>query len=135
MKRYLLDTGIAGDYIFRRRGVHLRVRDAFLQGNHIGISYPVLGELWAGMELSSSREINVARLKHAVAKLRIWPFERQAAEEYGKIFAELRRQGVTIDQVDMQSAAIARTLDQCVVVTKDGDLGKVTGLVVENWAV
>jgi tRNA(fMet)-specific endonuclease VapC len=87
------------------------------------------------MELSSSREINVARLKHAVAKLRIWPFERQAAEEYGKIFAELRRQGVTIDQVDMQSAAIARTLDQCVVVTKDGDLGKVTGLVVENWAV
>lgn len=135
MRRYLLDTGIAGDYVFRRHDVHLRVRDAFLHGDHIGICFPVLGELWAGMELSVSRQANVARMKHALAKLRIWPFERQAAEEYGKVFAELRQLGENIQQVDMQIAAIARSLGNCTLVSSDGDLAKVPGLAVENWAV
>jgi len=33
----------------------------------------------------------------------------------------------------MQIAAIARTLGNCTVVTKDSDLEAVPGLVVENW--
>lgn len=134
MRCCLLDTGIAADYIFRRRDVHLRVRAALVRGDHIGICHPVLGELWAGMELSASRAKNVPKMKHAVAKLRLWPFDRSAAEEYGKVFAELRRRGDTIQQVDMQVAAIARSLGNCTVVSKDDDLSKVPELPIENWA-
>jgi len=36
--------------------------------------------------------------------------------------------------VDMQMAAIAFSLGNCTVVTKDGDLSAVAGLQVENWA-
>jgi tRNA(fMet)-specific endonuclease VapC len=134
MRRYLLDTGIAGDLISRRRGVDERVRQTVLRGDQVGICYPVLGELWAGMELSSTRDKNVQRMKHALARLRYWPFEREAAREYGRIFAELKRQGRTIQQIDIKVAAIALSLGNCTVVTGDADLSHVPGLTVDNWA-
>jgi tRNA(fMet)-specific endonuclease VapC len=86
------------------------------------------------MELSSSRDRNIERMRHALSKLRIWPFDLKAAREYGRVFAELRRSGRKIQQVDMQIAAIARTLGNCIVVSKDRDFGAVPGLAVENWA-
>jgi tRNA(fMet)-specific endonuclease VapC len=36
--------------------------------------------------------------------------------------------------VDMQIAAIARSLGNCTVVTTDSDLADIPGLTVENWA-
>lgn len=45
MRRYLLDTGIASDFIDRRRGVYQRARDETARGNRIGIGLPVLAEL------------------------------------------------------------------------------------------
>ncbi len=37
-------------------------------------------------------------------------------------------------QVDMQIGAIARTLSNCVVVSKDSDFSAVSGITLENWA-
>ncbi len=42
MTRYLLDTGIASDYVNRRRGVYEQARAAVGHGNRIGICTPVL---------------------------------------------------------------------------------------------
>jgi hypothetical protein len=39
MKRLLFDTGIAGDYLNRRRGVYERARDEVARGNPIGIGF------------------------------------------------------------------------------------------------
>lgn len=60
------------------------------------------------------------------------PFDRPAAEEYGRVYAELRRAGQIIQQVDMQIAAVARSLGDCTVVPADSDLATVPGLAVEN---
>jgi tRNA(fMet)-specific endonuclease VapC len=64
----------------------------------------------------------------------VWPYTAEAASEYGRIFAELRRIGKVIQQIDIQIGAIARTLPQCVVVSKDSDMSAIPGLTVENWA-
>ena len=133
-RRYLLDTGIAQDYQAGRGGIRERAIGHRKSGHRIGICVPVLGELWSGVEYSSSRQRNVALLRQALATLRIWPFTSVAAEEYGRIFAELRRAGRIIQQVDMQIGAIARTLPHCVVVSKDADLSAISGITVENWA-
>ena len=47
---------------------------------------------------------------------------------------ELKRAGRPIQQIDMQIGAIARTLPNCVVVSKDGDLPAISAIAVENWA-
>ncbi len=135
MKRhYLLDTGIAQDFQAGRGGVRDRAIAHRKEGHRIGICVPVLGELWSGVECSSSRARNLDALRQALATLRIWPYTTAAAEEYGRIFAELRRAGRMIQQVDMQIGAVARTLPNCVVVSKDADLSAIPGITVENWA-
>jgi tRNA(fMet)-specific endonuclease VapC len=48
-------------------------------------------------------------------------------------FAELRRIGRPMQQIDIMIGAIAFSLGQCVVVTADADLATVPGLTVENW--
>src|SRR5262249_18693519 len=134
MKRYLLDTGPAQDFINRRRGVQERADEERHRGNRIGICVPVLGELWSGVEGSASRDRNVQRLQLGLSRLVIWPYTHEAAEEFGRLFAELRRLGGPMQQIDIQIAAIARTLGNCTVVSGDSDLSALPGLTVENWA-
>lgn len=102
MRRYLFDTGTASDYVHRRHGVYERAREEATRGNRIGICVPVLGELWYGVEFSATRERNAQRLRRMLPDLVIWPFEARAAEEYGRICAELRRTGRPMQQIDIQ---------------------------------
>lgn len=134
MIRYLLDTGIAGLYLDRKRGVFERAEFERSRGNRIGIGAPVLGELAYRAEGSPQRDRNIQRIKTALDVWRLWHVTDEVAFEYGKIAMELRRIGRPIGQNDMMIAAIARTLNKCVVVTMDGDLSSVPGLDVENWA-
>ena len=135
MKRhYLFDTGIAQDFQARRGGIRERAIASRKNGHRIGICVPVLGELWSGVECSSSRQRNLDLLRQALTTLVIWPYTTEAAEEFGRIFAELKRTGRIVQQVDMQIGAIARTLPNCVVVTKDSDFQAISGITVENWA-
>jgi len=134
MSRYLLDTGIAQDFINDRKGVRTRVDAARKLGNRIGICTPVLGELWSGVEGSESREMNLRKLKHALSRLTVWPYDEKAAAEFGRIFTELRRVGRPMQQIDIQVAAVAFAIGNCTVVSSDSDLRDVPGLTVENWA-
>jgi tRNA(fMet)-specific endonuclease VapC len=133
-RRYLLNTGIAQDFQEDRRGVRDRAIAERKLGHRVGICVPVLGELWSGVECSASRERNLRSLRSAVSWLLLWQYTEDAAAEFGRIFAELKRAGRVIQQVDMQIGAIARTLPHCTVVSKDTDLLAIPGLTVENWA-
>ena len=76
IRRYLLDTGIAQDFQADRRGVRARVDAERRLGHRIGICVPVLGELWAGVEGSASRERNARLLRHALSRLFLWPYSQ-----------------------------------------------------------
>jgi tRNA(fMet)-specific endonuclease VapC len=134
VNRYLLDTNAAADAIFRRRGLPERMKAARAAGHDIGVGIPVLGELYAGAEFSASRDHNLDILRRSVKLFRLWPFTPEAAQVYGRLYAELRRKGRLIQQVDLQIASIALALGQCTVVSVDNDLSAVPGLSVENWA-
>jgi tRNA(fMet)-specific endonuclease VapC len=132
-RRYLLDSGPAADCIFRR-GVFERAREARNRGAKIGIGLPVLGELVGGVEASATRDENWPILRRGLATFVLWPFDQAAAWEYGRLYAELRRIGRPMQQIDIQIAALAFTLGNCTVVTTDTDLAAVPGLRTENWA-
>jgi tRNA(fMet)-specific endonuclease VapC len=134
VNRYLLDTGIMGDFINRRRGVDIKVREARQRGARIGTCLPVVGELFFGAEASASRDKNLPRLKRALSGIICWPFDRWAAEEYGRLAAELKRLGRPMQQIDIQIAAVALSIGSCAVVSADSDLAAVPNLMVENWA-
>ena len=133
-RRYLLDSGPAFDFLFKRRGVEDHVAAVRRAGAKVGICVPVLGEIVGGLEASGSRDASWAVARPRLAKLVCWPYEQAAAYEYGRIFAELKRHGRIIQQIDIQIAAVALTLGDCTVVSGDADLTAVAGLAVENWA-
>jgi tRNA(fMet)-specific endonuclease VapC len=134
MRRYLLDTNSAADCIFRRRGVHEKVKETRQSGGKIGTCIPVLAEIWAGIEYSVTRDKNRDIVNRNLRLFRLWPLSAEAAAEYGRLFAELRRAGRPMQVVDMMIAAIARTLGNCTVVSRDSDLSAVPGLKVESWS-
>ena len=134
MKRYLLDTGIMGDFINRRLGVAEKVDEARLRGDRVGTCWPVVGELWFGIERSATLELNRDRLIRALSRLPKWPFEDAAARKFGRLNQELKSIGRVMSVVDIQLAAIAFALGNCTVVSKDSDLSAIPGLDVENWA-
>jgi tRNA(fMet)-specific endonuclease VapC len=134
MRRYLLDTGSMGHFINRRRGVDIQVDEVRHRGDRIVTCLPVVGELFAGVEGSLSRERNRQRLVRALDRLVAWPFDRAAAEEFGRIDALLRRAGQLIGKVDLQIAAIALSMGNTTVVTGDKDFTVVPGLTIEDWA-
>jgi tRNA(fMet)-specific endonuclease VapC len=84
--------------------------------------------------LSATRERNAQRLKRQLADLIVWPYDDAAAEEFGRLYAHLRRAGRPMQQIDIQIAAIARTLRDCTVITKDTDFAAIPGLEVVDWS-
>jgi tRNA(fMet)-specific endonuclease VapC len=133
--RFLLDSGIASDYVNRRHGVYDRARAEVAKGNLIGIGVPVLAELTAGIECSRTRDKNMRILRSTLPSFKMWQFDGDAAFRYGGIVAELTALGRPIGEFDMMIAAIARGLRNCTVVSCDSDYSNVPGLSVENWQI
>src|SRR5437773_42604 len=134
MRRYLLDTNIAGDFIEKRGKSPERAGEVRRKGGRIGIGIPVLAELYYGVEFSASRDKNLQRLPQALSGLTVWPFDEKAAAEFGRLRAELRRRGRPMQVIDIMIAATALCLGNCTVVSSDSDLNAVPGLTVENWS-
>src|SRR5436190_1299333 len=94
---------------------------AIAAGIRVGVAMPIVGELFAGAENSQTRDKNLRILNRNINDLGIWPYDRAAAEEFGRIFAYLLRTGRLMQQVDIQIAAIAFALGSTTVVTYDSD--------------
>ena len=133
-RRWLLDSGIASDFFNQREPVCTRVLEAVQRGDVVRIGTPVLGELLAGIENSDSRERNLLQVRRGLSRVRRWAFDKPAAEMFGLLYAQLRRTGRLMQQVDIQIAAIAFALGNCAVVTKDSDFSRVPNLEVIDWS-
>jgi tRNA(fMet)-specific endonuclease VapC len=135
MRRYLLDTGIAGEYIKRRPQVRQRALQRKRLADVLGICTPILGELYFGIELSTNPVKRRTALLRALPDWKVWPYTEAAAEEFGRLYALLKQRGRPMQAIDVQIAAIALTLGNCTIVTKDSDFKAIPGLTLEDWSV
>jgi len=133
MKRYLLDTNILTDFLNRRYGVEVVAEREKLAGCYIGTSISVVGEMYFGASRSDNPTHNRMLVRRGIERVTCWPFTLEAAEVFGNISAMLKSKGLLIQQVDMQTAAIALTLGNCTIVTTDSDFARIPGIVTENW--
>ena len=94
---------------------------------------PVVAELLGGIEYSGSREKNLNIVNRHLPYFRIWPLTVEAARIYGRLFAETRRVGRTMQTMDLLIASIALALGNCTVVSTDSDMRAIPELAVEDW--
>ena len=130
--KYMLDTIIC---IYAIKHKPPEVIKNFLKHNpeDICVSSITYGELMHGVEKSQAVERNRAAITLFLSSISILPFDNYAAEEYGKVRAELERKGTPIGPMDMLIAGHARSERLILVTNNTREFFRVEDLEVEDW--
>ena len=133
MTLFLLDTNVVS-YVVTGRSEAARRRLSGLGKHEIaGISTITEGEILYGVAKAGLGEQRRRSLEWFLARLKVYPWGREAAAAYGVLRAKQEAGGKTLGPLDMQIAAHAIALG-ATVVSADGAFGQVENLIVENWA-
>lgn len=131
--RYMLDTNICiyaikhkPPQVFRKLQEH--------DPAEICISSITYAELVHGVEKSQAIEKNRLALTLLLSNIEILDFDSKAADEYGRIRADLEKKGTPIGPLDMMIAGHAKSLNYTVVTNNVGEFRRVADLKIDNWA-
>ena len=128
----MIDTNIA---IYTLKNRPARVRTAFKKhSGEMCLSSVSLGELIYGAEKSAQIERNLKVIEGFAARMKVAPFDTQAAIHFGQLRAELSKTGNLIGPYDMMIAGHARAMGLILVSNNLREFDRVPGLRFENWA-
>lgn len=131
--RYMLDTNIC-IYAIKHKPASVFRELQKHDPSDVCISSITYAELMHGVEKSAAVEKNRLALSLLLANIEILSFDVNAANSYGKIRADLERDGTPIGSLDMMIAGHAQSLDYTVVTNNVNEFVRVKGLRIENWA-
>ena len=130
--RYMLDTNIC-IYLIKHKPPQVFEKLQEHNPDEICISAVTYAELVHGVEKSKAVERNRLALTILLSNIEILDFDMKAAEEYGRIRADLEKKGTPIGPLDMMIAGHAKSLDYTIVTNNVGEFKRVEGLQYENW--
>ncbi len=131
---YLLDTNICIFAIKKKPEILLkRIQENFTQG--IYISSLTVAELEFGVENSQKIEQNRFALLKFLSIFKILNFDDSDAVDYGKLRADLKKQGRLIGPIDMLLAGQALNKDLVLVTNNIKEFERVKGLKIEDWTI
>ena len=130
--RYMLDTNIC-IYLIKHKPPQVFEKLQEHNPDEICISAVTYAELVHGVEKSKAVERNRLALTILLSNIEILDFDMKAAEEYGRIRADLEKKGTSIGPLDMMIAGHAKSLDYTIVTNNVGEFKRVEGLQYENW--
>ncbi len=130
--RYMLDTNIC-IYAIKKKPEKVFQKLRKLEPKDVCISSITYAELVCGVEKSEAVERNRLALALLLANIEILNFDAHAADEYGKIRADLEKRGIPIGPLDMLIAGHARSLGYTVVTNNIREFSRVENLKTENW--
>ena len=128
----MLDTNIC-IYLIKHKPPQVFEKLQEHNPDEICISAITYAELVHGVEKSKAVERNRLALTILLSNIEILDFDMKAAEEYGRIRADLEKKGTPIGSLDMMIAGHAKSLGYTVVTNNVGEFKRVEGLQHENW--
>ena len=131
---YLLDTNVCIRYLQGRLpcirdAIHIRSPEQMF------ICAIVRAELFFGAMKSNYHAETLAIQRQFIDQFPTLPFDDKAALLFGKIRADLQRQGLPIGPYDLQIAAIALANDLTLVTHNTREFSRVNGLRLADWEV
>ncbi len=129
---YLLDTNIC---IALLKGNSQVIASFNAHADECYISAINVAELYKGVHCSQRKEQNLASIKLFLEDMPIVSFDVLAAEEFGKIQAELRQIGKPTGELDAMIGAVARSRHDCLVTNNTKHFINISSLDLENWIV
>ena len=131
--KYMLDTNIC-IYIIKAKPKKVLDKFQTLGMGDVCISSITLAELQYGVEKSKYKERNKLALAAFLSSIEILPFSDNAAAEYGKIRANLEKQGNIIGAYDLMIGAHALSENITLVTNNTREFKRIENLSLENWA-
>lgn len=130
--RYLLDTDIIiywlkGNTKIENRAIHAGI-------DTIAFSIISKAELYFGAYNSTNVEQNLTNVEKLSETLSLVHFNESASQTFGKIKAELTRDGNIILDADIMISSIALTNNLTLVTNNVVHFERIPGLLIENWA-
>jgi len=129
---YMLDTNIC-IYLIKKQPESVLLKMQAHMQNGLCISSITLAELKHGVFASAAVEKNNIALNQFLSIIEILNFDDEAAFEYGKIAADLKRKGTPIGPMDTLIAGHALATGKTLVTNNVKEFGRVIDLKVENW--
>lgn len=131
---YLFDTDILSQVLKRTPSPTLLTRLATVPAKQQFTSAITVGEMVYGAYRSDRPDHFLRQLEERLwPNIRILPFNRAAAETYGRLRAELEEAGTPLAEPDLRIAAIALTHELTMVTGNVRHFSRVAGLRIENW--
>ena len=130
MSKYLLDTNIC---VFCMRGMFELNRKIALAGiGNCYLSEITVAELYYGAENSNNPKKTMRQTEEFISLFNILPFS-ESLHTYGREMAYLKSVGRKIENFDMAIGSIALQHQMVLVTDNINHLGRIRGIVIENW--
>jgi tRNA(fMet)-specific endonuclease VapC len=128
----MLDTDTCSS-IIRKRPASVLAHFRRLAMEQICISVVTYAELLYGVERSSSKRINRPIVDDFVRHLDVIAWDESAAEQYGRIRADLESKGKPIGAMDMMIAAHAKSIKAVLITNNQRHFARIKRLKIEDW--
>ena len=133
MTRYLLDTNIVSYYL-RRSSPHLEAKLSIaLRGGDCAISAITRAELRYSQDTMTQEDKRRSLIDSFLLRQPNLAWTSGAADHFGTLKAQLKRQGRPIGELDTQIAAHALSEDLILVTHNTRHFDRIAGLKLEDW--
>ena len=132
--RYMLDTNIC-IYVIKNKPETVIKRFLERDPDEVCISSVTYAELMYGVEKSQRVDKNRLAMMLFLSPITILDFNARAAEEAGKIRAELEKKGTPIGPLDVLIAGHAKAEELTLVTNNTREFVRVENLELEDWTI
>lgn len=132
--RYMLDTNIC-IYVIKNKPETVIKRFLERDSDELCISSVTYAELMYGVEKSQRVDKNRLAMMLFLSPITILDFNARAAEEAGKIRAELEKKGTPIGPLDVLIAGHAKAEELTLVTNNTREFVRVENLELEDWTI
>jgi len=131
---YLLDTDII---VYWLNNVYpsLQKKIENVAAEQIFISSITVAELFFGAYNSSKVSENIKLLEDLTSEINLLPFDQKCGRIFGKIKAQLKKNGEMINDSDLFIASIAIKNNLCLITNNEKHFRRVKELHIENWVI
>lgn len=132
---YMLDTNIC-IYAIKNKPIEIINRlESFKDSkkDSLCISNITYSELIFGAEKSKYTKQNLISILNLLSNIPIIEFDNNSAEEFGRIRAQLEKEGKPIGILDAMIAANAKTKGYTLVTNNEKEFNRIKDLKVVNW--
>lgn len=132
MKPVLIDTDIISYFLKGNEKVFLRFQEYLKDFDRINISIITYYEIVSGLTFKNA-EKQLQIFEEFCSTARIINLSKDSIKVAAEIYANQRKKGESVDDIDILIASIAISNDLVLVTNNIKHFGKIDGLEVDNW--